>query len=58
VLPTQGLPDDLRPSGELPLDIAGALSAAIARLATLEEEMGRCRLALVQLLDAIQARRA
>ena len=53
---TQGIPDDLLPAEELPLDIVGALQAAINRLATLEYELIRIRWELVRLRDAMKER--
>ncbi len=53
---TQGIPDDLRPADELPLDAVGALQSAIQRMATLEYELIRVRWELLRLRDAMKER--
>ena len=53
----QGIPDDLKPTDELPLDVPGALAAIMGRLLTLQEELKRTRTELVRLCNAIEERR-
>jgi hypothetical protein len=54
---TQGIPDDFKRADDLPLDLEGALLAAVWRLVVLEQELGRVREALGELLGAVEARR-
>lgn len=55
---TQGIPDDLRPAQELPLDVAGALRSITSRLITLEAAITDVVDALTALQDAVKERQA
>lgn len=53
---TQGIPDDLRPAQELPLDVAGALESLYRRLCTLDDEFARIRSELLRVRAAVKER--
>lgn len=55
---TQGIPDDLRPADELPLDEVGALETLYRRLCTLGDEFAHIRSELLRLRDAMKERGA
>jgi len=55
---TQGIPDDLRPAEELPLDEVGALETLYRRLCTLDDEFAHIRSELLRLRDAMKERGA
>lgn len=55
---TQGIPDDLRPADELPLDAVGALEMLAQRLGTLGDEFAHIRSELLRLRDAMKERGA
>ena len=55
---TQGIPDDLRPEEELPLDAVGALESLYRRLCTLDDEFAHIRSELLRIRDAMKEREA
>lgn len=55
---TQGIPDDLRPAEELPLDDVGALEMVYRRLCTLDDEFAHIRSELLRIRDAMKEREA
>ena len=55
---TQGIPDDLRPAEDLPLDAVGALEMLAQRLGMLEVEVAHIRSGLLRLRDGMKEREA
>ena len=53
---TQGIPDDLPPADELPLDDVGALEMVYRRLCTLDDEFAHIRSELLRIRDAMKER--
>lgn len=55
---TQGIPDDLRPAEDLPLDAVGALEMLAQRLGMLDDEFAHIRSELLRLRDGMKEREA